>query len=60
MAQRSLEVGKRADMIVTAKNPLEDLSTLRTVKHVVCDGVFIARPHVKRNAVVDRELDKFL
>ena len=56
----SLEVGKRADMIVTAKNPLEDLSTLRTVKHVVCDGVFIARPHVKRNAVVDKELDKFL
>lgn len=56
----SLEVGKRADMIVTAKNPLEDLSTLRTVKHVVCDGVFIARPHVKRNAVVDKELDKLL
>ena len=55
----SLEVGKHADMIVTTKNPLEDLSTLRAVKHVVRDGVFIARPHVKRKAVVNRELDKF-
>ena len=56
----SLEVGKRADMIVTASNPLEDLATLRSVKHVVSDGVFIARPHVKRKPMVDRELDKFL
>lgn len=54
----SLEVGKHADMIVTTKNPLEDLSTLRAVKHVVRDGVFIARPHVKRKVVVNRELDK--
>lgn len=56
----SIEVGKEADMIVTTGNPLEDLRSLRTVKHVIHRGHFIARPRVKRKAVVDRELDKFL
>lgn len=56
----SLEPGKHADMIVTDSNPLEDLTTLRHVRHVIRDGVFIAEPHVKRKPVVDRELDKFL
>lgn len=56
----SIEVGKCADMIVVDSNPLDDLCALRTVKHVVHRGHFIAAPKVKRNAVVDRELDKFL
>jgi imidazolonepropionase-like amidohydrolase len=56
----SLEPGKHADMIVTDANPLDDLTTLRNVRHVVRDGVFIAEPHVKRKPEVDRELDKFL
>ena len=56
----SIEVGKCADMIVVDSNPLDDLRALRTVKHVVHRGHFIAAPKVKRNAVVDRELDKFL
>lgn len=56
----SIEVGKCADMIVVDPNPLDDLCALRTVKHVVHRGHFIAQPKVKRNAVVDRELDKFL
>ena len=56
----SIEVGKCADMIVTANNPLDDLGTLRNVKHVVARGKFIEQPRVKRRAEVDRELDKFL
>lgn len=56
----SIEVGKDADMIVVDANPLDDLRALRTPKHVIHRGRFIAKPNVKRNAVVDRELDKFL
>ena len=56
----SIEVGKDADMIVVEANPLDDLCALRTPKHVIHRGRFIAKPNVKRNAVVDRELDKFL
>ena len=56
----SIEVGKCADMIATANNPLDDLGTLRNVKHVVARGEFIEQPRVKRRAEVDRELDKFL
>lgn len=56
----SIEVGKEADMIVATGNPLEDLRALRTVKHVIHRGHFIVNPRVKRKAVIDRELDKFL
>ena len=56
----SLESGKCADMIVCKNNPLEDLRALRTVKHVIRAGKFIAKPKVRRNTRVDRELDKFL
>ena len=56
----SIEVGKDADMIVVDANPLDDLCALRTPRHVIHRGRFIAKPNVKRNAVVDRELDKFL
>ena len=55
----SIEVGKEADMIVTASNPLDDLRALRTVKHVIHRGRLIVNPRVKRKSVVDRELDKF-
>ena len=47
-------------MIVVAGNPLDDLRALRTVKHVIHRGHLIANPRVKRKAVVDLELDKFL
>ncbi len=56
----SLEPGKSADMIVLNGNPLEDLQVLRSPKHVICRGRAIMKPKVKRRAVVDRELDKFL
>ena len=56
----SIEVGKEADMIVAATNPLDDLRALRTVKHVIHRGQLIAKPRVKRKTAIDRELDKFL
>ena len=56
----SIEPGKDADMIVANANPLEDLCALRTVRHVIHRGHLIAKPKVKRKAIVDRELDKFL
>jgi imidazolonepropionase-like amidohydrolase len=34
----TVESGKRADLIVLAANPLDDISNLRTVRWVVVDG----------------------
>ena len=56
----SIEASKCADMIVLDDNPLEDLCALRTPKHVIARGRAIMKPRIKRKAVVDRELDKFL
>jgi len=56
----SIEVGKDADLIVTEKNPLEDLTTLRNVKMVVARGNLVKNPKVKRMANVDNELDKLM
>ncbi len=56
----SIEAGKCADMIVLEENPLDDLCALRTPRHVIARGHAIMKPRVKRKAVVDRELDKFL
>ena len=56
----TLEKGKCADMIVTSKNPLEDLRALRHIDMVVTGGTVIEQPKVKINPVVEAELDKFL
>lgn len=56
----SIEKGKDADMIVTAKNPLEDLRALRHVETVVSRGRIYKNPKVKINKTVEAELDKFL
>lgn len=56
----SVEVGKCADLIVTEKNPLEDLEALRNVSMVVTRGQVICDPKVKKMAQVEAELDKFL
>jgi imidazolonepropionase-like amidohydrolase len=34
----TIEVGKRADLIVTERNPLENISNIRTIKYVVKNG----------------------
>jgi imidazolonepropionase-like amidohydrolase len=54
----SIEAGKCADMIVVAKNPLEDLRALRTVDMVIARGQCIDNPVISRNVIVDQELDK--
>ena len=53
----TIEAGKSADMIAVDRNPLEDLSALRDVRHVMCRGEFVEHPRVKRIAELDAELD---
>ncbi len=56
----TLEKGKCADIIVTDKNPLDDLSALRNVKTVITRGKLISSPRVKKMPEVEAELDKFM
>lgn len=46
----SIEKGKLADIVILRKNPLEDITNIRTVEMVICNGVVYARA----------ELNKFL
>ena len=56
----SIEEGKCADIIMTERNPLEDLTALRNVKTVMARGRLYKNPTVKRNPVVDEQLDQYL
>lgn len=56
----TLEAGKCADMIVTKKNPLEDLKALRNVTMVVAGGKIVDHSRLKKYENVEAELDKFL
>ena len=56
----TLEPGKCADLIVTARNPLEDLSALRQVELVVTRGELISSPQVKKMEQVETALDRYL
>ena len=56
----SLEPGKSADMIAVEGNPLEDLTLLRDVKLVVCEGRIYNNPKVKKYAEVEAALDTLL
>ena len=56
----SIEPGKSADLLVVARNPLEDLTVLRQPEMVVKAGFRIEHPHVRKMKKVERELDKFL
>ena len=56
----TIEEGKFADMIVTAKNPLDDLRALRRIETVIARGKVYYKPKVKINKRVERELDKYL
>lgn len=56
----SIEKGKMADMIVTAKNSLEDLHALRNPEMVITGGTIIDHPKIKKRKQVEAELDKFL
>jgi imidazolonepropionase-like amidohydrolase len=41
----TVEVGKRADVIIVARNPLEDIRALAEVEYVYQAGVPVKRPH---------------
>ena len=56
----SIEAGKAADLIVCAKDPLADLSALRTLSMVIKGGYRVEHPTPKKLPEVERELDKFL
>lgn len=53
----TVAAGYDADLIVTRDNPLDNLSALARVTHVMARGRLNAHPRVKRNAALDAELD---
>ncbi len=56
----SVEAGKCADLIVCEKDPLSDLSSLRTLSAVIKEGYYINNPKIKKMPEAETELDKFL
>ncbi|MBQ6395003.1 MAG: amidohydrolase family protein [Atopobiaceae bacterium] len=56
----TVEAGKDADLIVTDKNPLENLEELRHVRMVMGRGMLVRHPRVKRFLKLDAELDEIL
>lgn len=56
----SIEVGKSADIIVSARNPLDDFANLRQLEYVFTEGRMIKNPKIKKNAMIEGELDKFM
>lgn len=56
----TIERGKDADIIVVEQNPLEDLSALAHVKHVMARGHLVRGLRVKRLASLDAELDRIM
>ena len=53
----TLEPGKCADILLTDKNPLDDLAALRTPAAVVTRGILFTSPKVKKFADVENALD---
>ena len=56
----SIEKGKKAEMIVTGGNPLENLRTLRNIDMVIMRDKVISSPKVKKISEAEEELDKWL
>lgn len=56
----SIEKGKKAEMIVTRENPLENLQALRNLDMVIMRENIIHSPKVKKITEVETELDKWL
>ena len=56
----SIEKGKKAEMIVTRENPLENLQALRNLDMVIMRENIIRSPKVKKIPEIETELDKWL
>ena len=56
----SLAPGKCADLIVTVRNPLDDLTALRDVSMVVSRGEIVDISGLKKYPDCEKELDKYL
>ena len=56
----SIEKGKKAEMIVTKENPLQNLQILRDPAMVIMRENIIRSPKVKKIPEVETELDKWL
>ena len=56
----TIKENMRADMIVTDKNPLEDIKVLRNVNMVVVRGKIIKNPKIKKYENVEEALDTLL
>ena len=56
----SIEIGKSADMIVVAENPLVNLKTLKEPKKVIFKGKITNKPRIKKDALVEEKLDNIL
>ena len=56
----TIEEGKCADLVVTDRNPLEDLTALRDVRMVMARGKLFKDPKVRKYEDAEKELDKYL
>lgn len=56
----TLEAGKSADLLVVAKNPLDDLRALRDPCLVACRGRLVEHPKLKKDPFMERTLDGLL
>lgn len=56
----TIEKGKYADMIVSAKNPLEDLKVLKNLDMVIKGGKIYNQPKIKKDKYIDDLLDKYI
>lgn len=55
----SLEIGKKADMIVTDQNPLETLDALKEPQMVIYQGCRYEHPKVNRDPKIAKKLDTY-
>lgn len=44
----TIEEGKTANLVLLKKNPLEDISNIRSIKGVVLDGVYFSRQEIEQ------------